>query len=101
MERSEKVKVIANHYYMQQYDNRSQSEVLEHMQDWAVKGWLSKAFIEGCYKAIDDGLQVEITYDPKQPCYGYLSGTPEAWKGLANMKGKPITIVDAAKEGAQ
>ena len=85
MNQIDKIKIIANRYVENKTDKRGYFEVFEHMKDWHSKGWLSDAFVEGAYAAIDDGKRVEFQYVPGQH-YLYLAGTEEAFENVLGGK---------------
>jgi hypothetical protein len=68
----EKVKVIANVHHAQGTDKRSLSDIQLHMKTWAMKGYLSDDFINGCYAAIENDQPVMIEYKPGKH-YMYLT----------------------------
>lgn len=93
---AEKLKVIVNEWVENKVDDRTWDEVYDHMLDWNIKGWLANKWVDGAYSAIERGLEVRFSYDPKEKCYGYLAGSKQAWADFekANLKKAKVTVVE-------
>lgn len=93
----EMVKVIANTYAAQfrPDDTRSADEIHAHMREWALRGWLTIAFIKGCWDAIYSGKEVRISWNPDgKGCYGYLAGSAEDMAALGQIDVSKVKITN-------
>lgn len=78
MTNTQKLKQIAQTYYENETDDRPLQVIYSQMLDFAEKGWINQAFIDGAYNAIVEGKTLLFSHDPEQNMYGYLAGSREA-----------------------
>jgi hypothetical protein len=78
MTNARKLQVIAERYVEEKTDDREFEDVYDQMNDFALKGWLSQAWIDEAYAAIRRGLAVLFHHDPEKNTYMYLAGSQKA-----------------------